>query len=285
MKTYDLSEGKFVVLSEEELEHYNIGNSTMYYSKVSDIRYESFDDYNHLNYVFYTFKNKKFEYTPINLIIKEGHLIYVLDDEDALNQQFINSFIETHSFSKNIETLFYAFMDYSLKNMFKSLFDYETYISEVEDVILMSKHDVNLDNVVALKNESLTVKKYNSQLLYVSDALLVNTAYLSLEDKYLHNIDSRVNKLFEYSNTIYESSAHLMELYNSKITSNTNDVINKLTIFTVFATPLTVITGIYGMNFSNMPELSHPYGYYIAILVMLVIDLVIYFVLKKIKLL
>lgn len=285
MKTYDLSVGKFVILSEEELEHYNIGNSTMYYSKVSDIRYESFDDYNHLNYVFYTFKNKTFEYTPINLIIKEGHLIYVLDEEDPLNQEFINSFIETHSFSNNIEALFYAFMDYSLKNMFKALFDYETYISEVEDVILMSKHDVNLDNVVALKNESLTVKKYNSQLLYVSDALLVNTAYLSLEDKYLHNIDSRVNKLFEYSNTIYESSAHLMELYNSKITSNTNDVINKLTIFTVFATPLTVITGIYGMNFSNMPELSHPYGYYIAILVMLVIDLVIYFVLKKIKLL
>jgi magnesium transporter len=38
----------------------------------------------------------------------------------------------------------------------------------------------------------------------------------------------------------------------------------------------TVITGIYGMNFDNMPELHHRYAYFICLAFMLVLDFTLY---------
>jgi hypothetical protein len=38
----------------------------------------------------------------------------------------------------------------------------------------------------------------------------------------------------------------------------------------------TVVTGIYGMNFDNMPELHTRYGYFVCIAFMLVLDTLLY---------
>jgi len=52
-----------------------------------------------------------------------------------------------------------------------------------------------------------------------------------------------------------------------------------LTIIATIFIPLTFITGIYGMNFANMPELEWRYGYFTILIVMAVIgiSLVVYF--------
>ena len=38
----------------------------------------------------------------------------------------------------------------------------------------------------------------------------------------------------------------------------------------------TIITGVYGMNFDNMPELHTRYGYFVVIALMLIIDVTLY---------
>jgi magnesium transporter len=40
-----------------------------------------------------------------------------------------------------------------------------------------------------------------------------------------------------------------------------NEVMKILALFSAFFLPLTLIAGIYGMNFKYMPELEHHYGY------------------------
>jgi magnesium transporter len=54
-----------------------------------------------------------------------------------------------------------------------------------------------------------------------------------------------------------------------------------LTIFSVFFMPLNLITGIYGMNFENMPELKWANGYYGAVAVMIVMTLTIMIYFKR----
>ncbi|MEG0663326.1 MAG: CorA family divalent cation transporter, partial [Anaerovoracaceae bacterium] len=56
--------------------------------------------------------------------------------------------------------------------------------------------------------------------------------------------------------------------------------------FTVVATiflPLTLIVGWYGMNFTNMPELSSPYGYPAIILISLLLCLFLILLFKRKK--
>jgi magnesium transporter len=50
----------------------------------------------------------------------------------------------------------------------------------------------------------------------------------------------------------------------------------------IIAVP-TLIAGIYGMNFKNMPEYDLPYGYPIAMTAMVAIDFALYFWFRKIR--
>ena len=47
--------------------------------------------------------------------------------------------------------------------------------------------------------------------------------------------------------------------------------------------PLTLIAGIYGMNFENMPELNWHNGYYIVLFIMVAIAAIMLVVFKKEK--
>jgi len=52
-----------------------------------------------------------------------------------------------------------------------------------------------------------------------------------------------------------------------------NRVMQILTIVSMIFLPLTLIAGIYGMNFENMPELKWHYGYYATLGLMVLISL------------
>lgn len=65
----------------------------------------------------------------------------------------------------------------------------------------------------------------------------------------------------------------------SLLTHKLNQVMRVLTIATVIFLPLTLLAGIYGMNFANMPELGWQYGYFavLGIMAMLVLALMTIF--------
>lgn len=62
-----------------------------------------------------------------------------------------------------------------------------------------------------------------------------------------------------------------------------NKTMQLLTVITVSTLPLTIISGIFGMNFSFMPLLERENGFYLAIggTVVIVIGNVLYFKKKK----
>ena len=52
-----------------------------------------------------------------------------------------------------------------------------------------------------------------------------------------------------------------MSAFASIISNNLNHVVNRLTGVTIILMVPTLIAGIYGMNFENMPELAWQWGY------------------------
>ena len=55
------------------------------------------------------------------------------------------------------------------------------------------------------------------------------------------------------------------DIYLSFQSNRMNQQMRVLTVITIIFMPLTVITGIYGMNFDNMPELHWHYGYFMVL--------------------
>jgi magnesium transporter len=94
--------------------------------------------------------------------------------------------------------------------------------------------------------------------------------------------DSLVSLSLNYDEVL-ENANSLLNTYHSVNSQKSNDVMKLLTIFSAFFLPLTFVAGIYGMNFDHMPELRWDIGYYLALLVMLMIVIVIYVWFKRKK--
>lgn len=59
--------------------------------------------------------------------------------------------------------------------------------------------------------------------------------------------------------------------FDANLTDKQNHIMTILTVVTTIFSPLTLITGWYGMNFKYMPELNSEYGYPAVFIISLLI--------------
>ncbi|MCA9497649.1 MAG: CorA family divalent cation transporter [Nitrospira sp.] len=75
--------------------------------------------------------------------------------------------------------------------------------------------------------------------------------------RWLERLEGRLQGLFQH--------------YNLSLQNSTNNRLRILTVISAIFMPLTLIAGIYGMNFTNMPELQTSYGYFIILALMVLL--------------
>ncbi len=81
----------------------------------------------------------------------------------------------------------------------------------------------------------------------------------------------------------------MLDVYLSSISNRMNEIMKVLTIFAAIFIPLTLIAGIYGMNFNpeksilNMPELNWYFGYPFALGLMAIVGVGMLFYFKRKK--
>ncbi|MEZ5072862.1 MAG: magnesium/cobalt transporter CorA [Bacteroidales bacterium] len=107
-----------------------------------------------------------------------------------------------------------------------------------------------------LRKSVRPVKEMMTQVL-VSESPFLKRKYI----QYFRDLNDLVNQATEaielYSGMI---SDHL-NIYSTNLNNRTNEVMKVLTIFASIFIPLTFLAGIYGMNFTHMPELDFRYSY------------------------
>jgi magnesium transporter len=103
-----------------------------------------------------------------------------------------------------------------------------------------------------------------------------------VHDELNYLVDEAVMLENMYSTSI-DRVTQAFSLYYTLVGERTNRVVTKLTVISAIFLPLTLIAGIYGMNFKYMPELQYPLAYPLTLLGMLVIAVseIIYFKRKK----
>lgn len=90
-------------------------------------------------------------------------------------------------------------------------------------------------------------------------------------------------RVTELVDSYRELVTSLLEAHLSMQSNRMNQVMKRLTIMSTIMLPLSLVAGIYGMNFEKMPELKWAYGYPFAIGLMVVIaaGIVTWFKVKK----
>ena len=160
-----------------------------------------------------------------------------------------------------------GFIEYLIREDVIYLQNFEERLAKMEEHLIheeMNRFDVQILN---LRKELLTLDAYYQQMMDLCGVLEENMNALMTQDECrIFGIQAaRVERLHDSTHVLKEYSVQLRELYQSRMDEKQNNVMQMLTVVTTIFMPLTLITGWYGMNFENMPELYSQYGYPIII--------------------
>jgi magnesium transporter len=87
--------------------------------------------------------------------------------------------------------------------------------------------------------------------------------------KRLDSISKDVASLSDYETRLSDKIQLLLDAVLGFINIQQNDLFKILTIVSVVGVPPTILVGVWGMNFKNMPELNWTWGYLLACLVII----------------
>jgi magnesium transporter len=181
--------------------------------------------------------------------------------------------------------LAYAMMDAIVDNYFVVMEKLGERFEEVEDAVVANPTPDILPMIYNLKRDMLFLRKSVwplreaiSRLQRTDSPMVSEATKIYLRDVYDHTI-----QVIENIETLRDMSASLLDTYLSSLSNRLNEVIKVLTIISTIFIPLTFITGLYGMNFSYMPELDSPLGYpaILTLMLMVVVVMLAYFRKKR----
>jgi magnesium transporter len=117
-----------------------------------------------------------------------------------------------------------------------------------------------------------------SSLEHCESPLLKESTEIYFRDVYDHIV-----QIIDSIDSYRDMLSGMLDIYLSIISNKTNEVMKVLTIFAAIFIPLTFVASIYGANFKYMPELEWKWGYFVFLLVLIVIgiSMVVYFRRKK----
>jgi magnesium transporter len=177
--------------------------------------------------------------------------------------------------------LAYILLDYIVDQYLEILDTLEEKIEHYETAVLSQPSPHHKSIIYSLKREISAFKRNTLSLREaIQKWILFDGDFLQETTKiYLRDLLDHTNRVMERSESAREQLTELQGLYLSGLSAKVNNVINILTMISTIFIPLTFIVGVYGMNFDNMPELHHPYGYYyvLGFMATLGISLLLYF--------
>ena len=140
---------------------------------------------------------------------------------------------------------------------------FDAVTDELEHRVMSRPEPALLEDVFAVKRSLLHLVRLSHlqrdvvhRLSRESFAQIGETARLYFRDVYDHLFQVTAMAEF-YRDTV----AGVRDAYLSVVSNRLNEAMKVLTVFATLLLPLTVVTGIYGMNFDHMPELRWRYGY------------------------
>jgi len=165
------------------------------------------------------------------------------------------------------------------------LLNLEHRLDEIEDQLFDSRSDRLMQELVG----------YNTALHKMRRILAYHTnAFRALRDSFDRQTSPHWHDEFDDIHSVMERFHSLAEMYQNVISDlidgyislnahHLNQIMKVLTIVTVIFVPLSLMVGVYGMNFENIPELRSPYGYFILLGVMFSIAAGLLYLFRRVR--
>jgi magnesium transporter len=158
-------------------------------------------------------------------------------------------------------------------------------MDDLEDQIFSDFQTQAIEEIFRIKKELLFLRRAVTPLRDVFNTLLRREQPIFSRETsiYFQDVFDHLIRVADTIDTLRDMLSSTMDAYLSISGNRMNMVMKRLTSISTILMSVTLVAGIYGMNFDYMPELKWRYGYVGALVAMVFIGLAIYYYFRRIK--
>lgn len=243
---------------------------------------EPYDDYIHIILQFPYYKDNVVIPAEVNFFVSEHYLVLVHWNTLPHLNSFINSLIDNEFFKKECMEkgtgfLLYKIIDMLVLKCFPLLDKIEKMVRKIENKIFDEKVQDDRNTVREIAKVRRDIMSFNRvikpQIAVINTLERLKKKYLNHQDEdlelYFGDIVDHVTKQWEMITDQNDLIVNLNSTNESLISVRANSIIKTLTIISVIMLPLTLISGIYGMNI-RLPIADYKHAFEMVVIFMLV---------------
>jgi magnesium transporter len=229
-----------------------------------------------LNMLYFNREHGCVETEQISIVLGENFVITFQEDpardvfnpiRDKLRMQ--NSKLR----QRGADYLCYAMLDMIVDNYFLVMEGLGDHIEEVEEEVIRNTNKLALARITQLRKELIILKR---NIAPVRD--MVNNIIRSESDllderttKYFKDVYDHIVQAYDLCENYRDVMVSMQDLYINNVNLRMNEVMKVMAVVTCLLAPATVIGGIFGMNFQDIPLLNNHFGFWVAVGIMLLI--------------
>ena len=250
-------------------------------------KYETFNSYDFIILRAIEYHgNDTFSFKQLSLFVGEHYLItrakLPVGSLDVVWEKY-----ENHQFDhpRDTQHIVYLIFRRVADDYLKALFFIEDKLETIEESIEKDTDDEYLYQLTHYNTHLRKIVRNLEYLESVADSLCKSPATKNF-DRTRHeftDVYEQIERGLSLAKMYQSLCSDLINIHISITSHRVNKVVKTLTIVTVLFLPLSFIAGLYGMNFEYIPELGLKYGYFYIVGLMVLIELLLIYLLKRLK--
>jgi magnesium transporter len=252
-------------------------------------KYEDYDEYIYLVLKMLDYDAEKREITTeqLSLVLGANYVISFQerpgDPFDPVRERIRKSVGRIRKMRPDYTA--YALMDAVVDRYFEVLEKVGEKIELIETMLATNPKPNALRMIHDLRRELIFLRKSVWPLREVIGSMQRSESPLIHEstELFLRDLHDHVIRVAESVDTYRDMLSSMQDVYLSSLSNRTNEIMKVLTLFSSIFLPLTFITGVFGMNFHNFPELDWHYGFQATIVLMVLMGLGMFAFFKRKK--
>ncbi|WNR45687.1 magnesium/cobalt transporter CorA [Paenibacillus roseipurpureus] len=227
-------------------------------------------------FVMHAINSKTLEAEEVDMFLGKNYIVtFHLHESREIEDAW--SRITAHENNRNQGQIYavYLVLDNLVDQYFPSVYQIEDQLDVIENSMKAEAIETLMNEVFEIRSQLLQLRR---TIVPMRDLLyrLISTERIEQIREHLvffTDIHDHLLKLSEMLDSNREITADIRDSYISLNSNRMNNIMKTLTVITTIFMPLTFIAGLYGMNFTYMPELHWHWGYYTVLLLMIAIGL------------
>jgi magnesium transporter len=165
---------------------------------------------------------------------------------------------------RGADFLTHALVDVLIDNFMPTIDKMSDIAEEIEEEVIRSPHQTTLEAILKLKRSTLRIHRVMAPQREILNRLSRGEFPLIKEEAqiFYRDIYDHLVRIEDLNQTNRDRADNALTTYLSSVANRQNETMKVLSIVATIFLPLTLVAGIYGMNFENMPELGWEWGYF-----------------------